>query len=264
MDEVIIALDGIRKDYDSEINVGGMILGEEWLAKIKIKKCLIAARLTKKVIAIAVQEKVKLIITIYPPLFTRGSYYKINKEHLELLKKIIQNKIAIYSLTKEWLVTEKGGFDYFLQLLDFEYNSKITCENEPPENKGRLGRRKKKLLLKDMLELLRQNSDDDIRYLGYSEMPIQEIAVFSEITDEIDVYWLQNRSEIDLVIVGDISYEALLVAKLIQLPVVVLGRRNLENVTLGNISRRLMEEITITLPELITVKQDKIGTVLDD
>ncbi|MGC9778264.1 MAG: Nif3-like dinuclear metal center hexameric protein [Candidatus Heimdallarchaeota archaeon] len=266
MDEVIIALEDIRKEYDSEINNGGIILGEAWLdkAKAKLKKCLIAARITRKVIATAAQEQIKLIVTIFSPIFTNSEQQKIDKENLDLLKIIIQNKISIYSLTGDWLIEEKGGFDYLLKLLDFKYSSKIAFNDEPIKTYGRIGERKKKFSYIDLLKLLQQHFDSEIRYLGYNQLQIQRIAIVTEITNIEDVYSLHNNSKIDVTLVGDISYEGLLVAKFFKLPLVILGRRNLENIVIGNISRRLMEEITITLPEIVLFKQDEIGTVVDD
>ncbi len=266
MDEVIIALENIRKEYDRDINNGGIILGEEWLdkGKGKLKKCLIAARVTRKVIATAAQEQIKLIVTIFSPIFTNSEQQKIDKDNLDLLKIIIQNKISIYSLTGNWLVEEKGGFDYLLKLLDFKYSSKIVLNVEPIKTSGRIGERKKKLSYIDLLKLLQQHFDSEIRYLGYNQLQIQRIAIVTEINNIKDVYSLHNNPKIDVTLVGDISYEGLLVVKFLKLPLVILGRRNLENIVIGNISRRLMEEITITLPVIVLFKQNEIGTVVDD
>ncbi|MHA1532883.1 MAG: hypothetical protein ACTSR6_12905 [Candidatus Heimdallarchaeota archaeon] len=64
----------------------------------------------------------------------------------------------------------------------------------------------------------------------------------------------------DVLLVGETTYEGLLTAQLQKIPIVILEKRNLENAVLASIRRKLMEEVAVDLPEIITLKQNQIGT----
>ncbi len=266
MKEVIQALEKILKEFKGKVGENaGIIIGEDWLhkSKTKIKKCIVSARLTRKAVATAAKEDVQLIITIFPPIFTQGSHRKISKEHLNLLKILLENNISVYSLGEDWLITENGGFDYLLNLLDFQYPSPLVIEYQNKHKKnekktGRLGERKKKISYNELLELLRQHISNDLRYLGYNQTKVQKIAFFHEIGNEL--MEIVNELNLDVLLVGEATYEGLLIAQLQKIPIVILEKRNLENAVLASIRRRLMEEVAVDLPEIITLKQDQIGT----
>lgn len=266
MNEVIQALEKIRKEFKGKLEENaGIIIGEDWLhkSKAKIKKCIISARLTRKAVATAAKEDVQLIISIFPPIFAQGSHRKISKENLGLLKILLEKNISVYSLGEEWLVTENGGFDYLLNLLDFQYTSPLVIEYQNHHKKnekktGRLGERKKKISYSELLELLKQHISNNLRYLGYNQAKVQKIAFFYEIKNEL--MEIVNKLNLDAILVGETTYEGLLTAQLQKIPIIILEKRNLENTVLAYIRRRLMEEVIVELPELITLKQDQIGT----
>ncbi|NHJ31704.1 MAG: hypothetical protein FK732_02470 [Asgard group archaeon] len=265
MNEIIRALEEIRKEYKGAIGENaGIIIGEDWLlkSKTKIKKCLITSRLTRKAVATAAKDEIQLIITVFPPVLTQGNHRKINKEHLDLLKILMEKNIGVYSLGRKWLTSEKGGFDYLLNLLEFQYTAPLVVEyqvhNEKSKKKfGRVGERKKKITYKELLELLKQHISNDLRYLGYSQAKVQKIAFFYEIRN--DLMEIVHELSLDAILIGDTPYEGLLTAQLQKLPLVILEKANLENAVLASIRRRLMEEVVTDLPEIITLKQDKIG-----
>ncbi|NHJ48066.1 MAG: hypothetical protein FK733_09785 [Asgard group archaeon] len=268
MDSIIDALERIKSNsITKDSTIGGFIIGKKWFStkKAKIAKCLITPRITRAVVAQAAQEGIKLVVSIHPPTFTHGFEQKVEDAQLDLLKIIIDKKIALYSLGGEWLISEDGGFDYLFDLLDFQYKSQITIPftNRIGKEKiiiGRLGERKKKLKLSEFLYLLQQFVDQEIRYLGYNELPVQRALILNEIVDEGMILEIDQIEKVDVAIVGEITYEALLAAQLIKLPLVIVGKRNLENMIISKVRRKLMEEITINLPEIIIKKQDEIGT----
>ena len=100
----IVALEKLYSK--SNFNMKGFIVGEEWISKGKgqLKRILLASRVTRKVIIKAAQENVKLIVSIYPPTFTQGFDQKIDNPSMNLLKIIMENKIAVFSLGKKWLI----------------------------------------------------------------------------------------------------------------------------------------------------------------
>ncbi len=266
MTEVITALEKIREKSKRKIGENsGIITGEEWLlsSKTKIKKCMITSRLTRKAVATAAKEEIQLIITIFSPIFAFSKDRKISKEHLDLLKVLQEKNIGVYSLGEEWLVTENGGFDYLLNLLNFQYTAPIgdeylTLNKKTKAIVGRLGERKKKITYEELLDLLKQNISDKLCYLGYSQADVQKIAIFHEV--KYDLMEVIHELKLDAILVGETSYEGILTAQLQKLPLVILEKRNLENAMLASIRRKLMENITVSLPEIITLKQDEIGS----
>ena len=266
MAEILTILENIRKEINQQKNTpGGLIIGEGWYdhSKAKIRKGLIAANINRKVVATAIQEKAELIITITPPTFTDSTNGKIPAGKMELLQKLIENKIALYSLGKDWLVSEQGGFDYFLSLLDFDYRNVLAINTATFEKEtilARYGERKKNIQLKDLVQLVHQHVESTFEYSGYDQTKIKGVALLSEICTNDIIYSLVKNPKIDVIIFGEITYEALNTLHLVKQPFIHLSRRVLENVILSKIERRIMEEITADLPELLLVKQEKIGT----
>jgi len=266
MTDVIPALEKIREEFKGKIRENsGIIIGEDWLlsSKSKIKKCLVTSRLTRKAVATAAKEEMQLIITIFSPVFTINKHRKINKDNLDLLKILLEKNIGVYSLGEEWVFAENGGFDYLLKLLDFQYTAPLESKYQSLHKRsktisGRLGERKNKITYKDLLELLKQNINDKLCYLGYSQAKVQKIAMFHEITD--DFMEVIHELKLDVILAGETSYEGLLTAQLQKLPLILLEKRTLENAMLASIRRKLMEDVTASLPEIISLKQDEIGS----
>ena len=269
MVSIIDALEKIKKKSNlNKTDANGFIIGGKWIfdKKENLSKCLVTSRLSRKVVAQSAQENFKLIISIYPPIFTRGIEQRVNNEQLDLLKIIIENKIALYALGEGWLVVEDGGFDYLLDLLDFQYKSffeLLISDRIGKEKKlfGRLGERKKKLKLNELLFLIQELVDQEISYIGYNELPIKNVVIVNEIMNEDIILEIIYSKKTDLIIVGEITYEALLAAQLVKLPIVIIGKRNLENIVISKIRRNLLEEVTINLSDIIIKKQDKIGSI---
>ena len=57
------------------------------------------------------------------------------------------------------------------------------------------------------------------------------------------------------------DYESLQNMQLYKIPYIHLSRRILENALLRKIRRRIMEEVSVDLPELKIVKQEEFGTI---
>ncbi|MHA1244962.1 MAG: Nif3-like dinuclear metal center hexameric protein [Candidatus Heimdallarchaeota archaeon] len=242
MKDLVKVLDSMRK------NQTGIILGYEWHEKSrsKLDKTIIASHLTRKVIATAIQSKTCFIVTIYPPSCIQSFGDSIDKTKMEILKSLIDNKIAVYSLGSDWLYTEDGGFNYFLQMIDFPYAKalKINISKHAKQLQGIpycIGERDKKI------------------YLGYNQATIQRMAIFTEIKNKGIISEITRNKNIDGIITGDISYDALLTAQTYKIPLVILERRNIENIILGKIRRTLMEDVSKDLLDLKIIKQEKIG-----
>lgn len=263
MIEIISALDNIRNEFLSdEDKKTGLIFGEKWLETTKTKKCLISSHLTKKTIASLKEEDIQLIITIFPPKFIE-QVGRILPEKMEFLSILIQQKTAVYSLGDFWFVSNDGGFDYLLKMLDFQYTSEFKLEyNDLLGNsqlvKGRLGERERKCKFKELVDLVQKNIDTELKYLGYNKHPIQTVAIFQTL-DELQLERILENEKIDALIIGELSYEAKLELNLRKFPTIFVSRRSLENSVLAKIRRKIMEDFTSDLPELIVLKQDEIG-----
>ncbi len=269
MSQIFTLLDKMKGESSSkDSQTSGVILGGEWirLSKTNIRKCLIAAHLTRKVIATAMKDNAKIIITIYPPSFTKSDSIEIPPIKMDLLQNLIRNKIAVYSFGEGWLFSEQGGFDYFLSMLNFDYRHKIEIDfiDNLHNNRKivcRYGERKTKIKLKDLVQLLYQQLECPFRYSGYDQSSIKGVALFNEITNKDIIYKIKEKTKINAIIFGDIDYESLHNLHLSKIPYIHLSRRILENALLGKIRRRIMEEISIDLPELEILKQEEFGTI---
>ena len=263
MKDLVKVLDSMRKDKS------GVILGYEWHEKSrsKLDKVIIAAHLTRKVIAMAIQSKTCFIVTIYPPSCIQSYGNSIDKTKMEILKSLIDNKIAIYSLGADWLYDEDGGFNYFLQMIDFPYANglKINISEYAKQLHGIpycIGERDSKIAFKDLIGILQQLLGEEITYLGYNQAAIQKMAIFTEIKNKGIISEISRNPTIDGIITGDISYDALLTVQVYKIPLVILERRNIENIILGKIRRILMEDVSKDLLDLKIIKQEKIGNTL--
>lgn len=264
MVDLINALERIGEEYinHKRTDAGG-ILGIERLKRSsrEIKKCIITPRLTRRAVVRAVQEKAKLIITIIPPSLIRKNSQKIETANFELLQILIKNNIAIYSIGSNWFSREKGGFDFLLNLINFPYTSPYSLKIMGGNQKtivGRLGEKETSITFKELLTLLKQLVGEGLQFIGYLQKPIQRVAVFLDVVDEETIYEIANDDNIDAIIFGELSYEALVVAHLNKLTFCVIGQRELENILLTAIQRRLQEELPLSLPELILFKQEKL------
>ena len=263
MIEIISALDNIRnKSLSNDDKKTGLIFGEKWLEAIKIKKCLISSHLTKKTIVNIKEDDIQLIITIFPPKFMdQGG--KIIPEKMELLSILIEKKTAVFVLGESWLTSNDGGFEYLLNLLDFQYTKETILQQndlqgKPQFTKGRLGERERKCKFKELVDLVHKNINTDLCYLGYNNHPVQKVALFQT----LEVFQLEailENDEIDALIIGDLTYEAKLELNLRKFPAIFVGRRSMENAVLAKIRRKIMEDFTSDLPEFIVLKQDEIG-----
>ncbi|MHA1440717.1 MAG: Nif3-like dinuclear metal center hexameric protein [Candidatus Heimdallarchaeota archaeon] len=260
MKDLVKVLDSMRK------NQTGIILGYEWHEKSrsKLDKTIIASHLTRKVIATAIQSKTCFIVTIYPPSCIQSFGDSIDKTKMEILKSLIDNKIAVYSLGSDWLYTEDGGFNYFLQMIDFPYAKalKINISKHAKQLQGIpycIGERDKKIAFKDLISVLHELIGEEVIYLGYNQATIQRMAIFTEIKNKGIISEITRNKNIDGIITGDISYDALLTAQTYKIPLVILERRNIENIILGKIRRILMEDVSKDLLDLKIIKQEKIG-----
>lgn len=266
MSQLISVLENIRNNYCSdECNETGLMIGYNWLENVKIKKCLITPHLTRKVVANAKKEDFELIVTIFPPKFVTQRN-KISKEKMELISILANNKIAVYSLGSYWLTAEEGGFHYFLELLDFQYSKEIEYKYSDEDRRsqiirGRLGERKTRCKFKELVELVQNNLKSNVTYIGFDNQIIEKVAVFLKLDEEETLELIVNDEQIDALVIGDISYEILLSLNLKKIPVIIISRRVLENILLGKIRRKLMEDMNIDLPELTILKQDEIGVV---
>lgn len=241
------------------------VLGKNWLkhSKKHMKALVVAARLTRTAVAKAQQQEAKLIVTIFPPTFHLNSMITLPEEQQELLEILFEQKIAVFSLTEDWLTTIQGGFDYLLELLDFQYSSlyKLSKNKQTPTGKslGRLGEREDAIKFKDLITLLTKTVAEPVRYCGFHDTPIKKILICKGLYKEESIYAYVKQKGFDALLVGELTQKAKQAINLTKIPTVLLGSTNLENLLLGKVRRTLMEYITVDLPELITVKENPFG-----
>lgn len=94
----------------------GLLVGEY---NQDIKKVLVTLEANEKVIDEAIKNKVDLIITHHPFLFSKIS--KINTGDLKgkLIYKLIKNNISLYSMHTNFDIAKDGLNDYFMEVIGF-------------------------------------------------------------------------------------------------------------------------------------------------
>ncbi|NHJ84155.1 MAG: hypothetical protein FK734_01750 [Asgard group archaeon] len=269
MKEFLLALANLNQERKSiHKSSGQFILGEDFLlnSRGKLKRCILCSRLTRKIVTTAVSDDVKLIITIYPPYFFTSGQNSINLANQELLKMLLENNIAIYSIGEKWFSKENGGFDFILQQLEFQYTQELTLINIADNRAivNRFGERKKTIKMIDLLALLKSLFNLESTFLGYNQFEVKSILIVHELIDSESIYTLFDDKRIDLVLAGEVTYEALLTIQQVKLPLIIIERRNIENIVLSNIQRNIMENVSIDIPEIIIMKQEEIGNKYDN
>lgn len=106
----------------------GLLVGD---FDMDIKKVLVTLEANEKVINEAIENKIDLIVTHHPFIFSKMN--KINTADLKgrLIHKLIKNDIALYSMHTNFDIAFDGLNDYFMEVMGFG-NSKIldTTKND--------------------------------------------------------------------------------------------------------------------------------------
>lgn len=95
----------------------GLLVGEY---EKEVKKILVTLEANEKVVDEAIKNKVDLIITHHPFIFSKIN--RVNSQDLKgrLIIKLIKNNISIYSMHTNFDIAQDGLNDYFMEIMGFE------------------------------------------------------------------------------------------------------------------------------------------------
>jgi putative NIF3 family GTP cyclohydrolase 1 type 2 len=267
MEVLIEALESIRKEANRKNDsiFGEMIGITQLLAgRKKIKNCILTSRLTRQVLATAIQKEISLIITIFEPDILRKDKGKINQATYHFYQQLIKHNIGVYTIGNGFLISDEGGFHSLLKIWGFVYTSLIqlskkekNLQKEP--NIGRIGERKETILFQDLLGIIEEHAKSSVKCLFYRKEEIKKIALFHKVYDPKVISKLAEEENLDLIVVGGISFEALIRAQQQQLTLIVIGQRVLENQLLTPLQRKLLSKQPLEHPTYHLMKQRSIN-----
>ena len=184
----------------------GLLVGDE---NREITKIQISLDATEEVIDHAIKEGANLIITHHPMIFS-GLKNITSKNFMgRKVLKLIENKIAVYSMHTN-LDSANGGLnEYIVSKLGVE-NSKILDEKKDMNNLslgglGRIYSLATPIKLEEYLEVVRSNLNlDTIRVVGELDRKVKKIAI----VNGSGASYLKKVEKlgVDLFITGDIKY----------------------------------------------------------
>jgi dinuclear metal center protein, YbgI/SA1388 family len=220
----------------------GLLIGDY---NAQIDKVQVSLDITENVIDYAIQNEVKFIISHHPMIFSHIK--QINNRNLlgRKILKLIENKIAVYSMHTNLDSSPLGLNEYILNLLGVE-EFKVLDENPNDEEVG-IGRYfvlKNKISLREYADILKSKLElESIRIITNSlDTKIGRIAIVNGSGME---YWKRALElGIDLFITGDVKYHDGLDALERKLNIIDIGHYNSEK-NFGNILKKYLEKINL-------------------
>ena len=243
----------IQYDWDNS----GLNIGDE---NSEIKKIMLTLEITEKVIDEAIENKVDLIISHHPFLFSKIN--KINKKDIKgnLIYKLISNSISVYCMHTSYDLAADGLNDYLLKLLGIssDYTLEEVSSNENYQNGetyglGRVASLEKSMDVREfILELKSKLNIDNVRYVGRLDKNIKTIAIVTG--SGADFFEKAKKLDIDLLITGDMKYHQAMDALEMDMNVVDCGHYGTEHIFADSIITFLedsLEDIEITISKNI-------------
>lgn len=198
------------EDWD---NVG-LIIGDE---NKEINKILFCLDVTKEAINKAIDEKVDLIISHHPFVFHAERKITSNTLLGEKILKVIENKIAIYSIHTNSDMAFSGLNDFILgkivgnediQVCDIkeyeDYNPYKKVMEIHRRGEIRTKTLKNSITLHDLIGKIKKNLNIDfVRYVGDKNREIKKVAI---ITGAGGSFINKSEADVDVFLTGDLGH----------------------------------------------------------
>jgi putative NIF3 family GTP cyclohydrolase 1 type 2 len=190
---------------------------------------------TRDVILAAARDKFDLIITYSLP--DVWSFNQITDELYQKMKVLLESRIYLYAIPKEWIFVKSGFIELISELLELEVVDVFQNENPPPSQKiiGRICQIKSpSLSLSDVLTQIKAILNAaQLQYSGDLNSSIQKILLTFEHPLSIPLLKSAKRANIDTIICDNYTFELEKTAEELEL--------NLINVTLNIINLGLLK-----------------------
>lgn len=192
----------------------GLIVGND---QRDVNKIVVSLDFTKEVIDYAVENECELIITHHPAIFDGLKNITSYNLHGKKILKVIENKIAVYSIHTNADMALHGLNDYIMNKLEFKGNMTIKDYTEyetynvvkdkiETHKKGytRLFTLKNKMKLKTLSKHIKEKLGIEyVRYVGRDDKEIKTIGL---ITGGGASFIGNAKDEIDVFLTGDLRY----------------------------------------------------------
>ena len=192
----------------------GLLVGDNTKEVNKVLFCL---DVTEKVVKQAVDNNVDLIISHHPVIFS--GLKKITNEtvHGRKLLKLIENKIAVYSIHTNSDFAINGLNDFIMDKLNLDGEKIIFNEHEfedynPIKNKvervhsglARIKILNEEIRLEDLLERIKDSLGISyVRYVGNKDAYVRKIGL---VTGGGSSFMYEVADKIDVFLTGDLKY----------------------------------------------------------
>lgn len=177
--------------------------------KIRIRKCLLTLYPNNDVISTAVREKINLIITYMMP-----GIWDLNQISDELYNKIqilLENRIYIYEIPKEWNNTKSGLMEIIAEVFNLKIIDLLRVENKPTQYQtiGRICQiTTPKNELVDLLTLIKEKLNlSSLQYLGDLNSAVKQVSIIIGYPLTPQILKLTKKMKIDTIICENFSYE---------------------------------------------------------
>lgn len=177
-----------------------------------VDKVLLTLEITEDTINEAIKNKVDLIISHHPFLFSKIN--KIEKGDIKgkLIYKLISNSISVYCMHTNYDIAFGGLNDYFMKIIGIEDSEILEIEGKNESyfggkeyGLGRVGKLSKSVGCKAFVDILKEKLGiDSLRYVGNTDKRIEKVAVVTGAGAE----FFENLigSDIDALVTGDMKY----------------------------------------------------------
>lgn len=212
--EIIDILDLLAPPFliDSWDNSGLQIGSRD----IQVEKILISLDLSKRALDIAIEEKVDMILTHHPFLFSKLTNISLDDEKGKMIRDIIKNDITVFSIHTNLDICEDGLNDALCEKLGIDSNQPLSefqlgkpfsgfqGEKSKTYGYGRIGEIEEMTILKFSNIVNEQLNCKDLRIYGDLDKVIKKVAVCGGSGSSFikDAY----REGVDAYVTGDIKY----------------------------------------------------------
>ncbi|SFE43403.1 Nif3-like dinuclear metal center hexameric protein [Peptostreptococcus sp. D1] len=233
----------LQYDWDnSGLNIG---YGDK-----DINRILTTLEITEDTVDEAIKSNIDLIISHHPFLFNKINRIVDTDTKGALAIKLIENNIAVYCMHTNYDIAFGGLNDYFLTLMGIEncgvldpISSYDDYENGRMFGLGRIGKLKKSTTIEKFIIALKARLKlNTIRFVGKNiNSSVKSIAVVTGAGAEY--FEMIARSNIDVLVTGDMKYHQAVDAYELDVNVLDLGHYGTEYIFSDAIKKYIDEEI---------------------
>lgn len=260
--QIIDILNTLAPEFliDSWDNSGLQIGSQE----IKVEKILISLDLSKDALDLAIEEKVNMIVTHHPFLFTKLTKISLDDEKGKMIRDIIKNDITVVSMHTNLDICEGGVNDALCEKLDIKNknplseflvdksHSNIQYNDCKTYGYGRIGEIEEEMTLLEFSNKVNEKLNcHDLRVYGKLDKVIKKVAVCGGSGAGFikDAY----KAKVDAYVTGDIKYHDAQLAK--ELGVVLLDAGHFETERIAvDLLKEYLNKNTEEI-EIITLKE---------